>query len=69
MILRDRKTNKIINHQELATWPFKPETLMSSETEVQNWPYNENNLYSHTKRYCKERMGVSVVTHSNASVE
>ena len=66
MFLRDRKTKKIINHQELATWPFKPDTLMSSETEVKNWPYNENNLYSNTKRYC---MGVSVVTHSNESVE
>ena len=42
---------------------------MSSETEVKNWPCNENNLYSNTKRYCKERMGVCVVTHSNESVE
>ena len=41
---------------------------MSSETEVKNWPYNENNLYSNTKRYCKERMGVSVVTNSNESI-
>ena len=69
MFLRDKKTKKIINHQELAHYPFKPDTLRSVKKDIIDWPFSDNNLYSNTERYCKERMGVSTVSHSNGSVE